>query len=678
MAFDRKNLSDEQLLQFYRAILYPRLIEEKMLILLRQGRISKWFSGIGQEAIAVGATLAMQNDEWIFPLHRNLGVFTARNMPLSRLFMQWQGLPGGYSKGRERSFHFGAAEHHICGMISHLGPQLALADGAALAYKLKQEQKCALAFTGEGGTSEGDFHEALNVAAVWDLPVIFLIENNGYGLSTPTNEQYRCISLVDRAKGYGMDGIQIDGNNLLAVYDTIAGVRDYCIKHQKPYLIECITFRMRGHEEASGTKYVPSHLFDLWEKKDPVKNYEEALQKWGLLDADQIDTIREELKQQIESELQIGFSADPIEVNTTNELNDIYAPRPEANNWELREGEWQPVASDGEGDASNSNSTAPVKRFIDAVQDGLRLSMEKHPNLVLMGQDIAEYGGAFKITEGFVQQFGKARVRNTPICESAIVGAGLGLSLEGYKSVVEMQFADFVSVGFNQIVNNLAKIHYRWGQNADVVIRMPAGAGVGAGPFHSQSNEAWFVHTPGLKVVYPSTPYDAKGLLMAAINDPNPVLFFEHKALYRGVSGPVPEGAFEVPIGRARHVRMGQELGIITYGSAVHWATDYANAHPEIDIDILDLRTLLPLDYDAVYAAVKRTGRVLILHEDCLTGGIGAEIAAWIAEHCFHMLDAPVQRCASLDTPVPFNIELEKNFLAKARLDEAVQKLMAY
>lgn len=672
MAFDRKNFSNDQLVAFYRSLLYPRMIEEKMLILLRQGRISKWFSGIGQEAIAVGSTLAMQPDEWIFPLHRNLGVFTSRQMPLSKLFMQWQGLPGGYSKGRERSFHFGTREHYICGMISHLGPQLALADGVALAYKLREEKKCALAFTGEGGTSEGDFHEALNVAAVWDLPVIFLIENNGYGLSTPTNEQYRCISLVDRAKGYGMEGVQIDGNDMLAVYDTISGVRDYCIKHQKPYLIECITFRMRGHEEASGTKYVPSHLFELWEKKDPVKNFEKHLQQWQVLDAAAMEQIREELKQQIEAELEIGFNAAPIVVDTAKELADIYCPSTADADWELQEGEWKRVAPRNEAKESDP---VPERRYIDAIREGLEQSMVKHPNLVLMGQDIAEYGGAFKITEGFVQKFGKARVRNTPICESAIVGAALGLSLEGYKSVMEMQFADFVSVGFNQIVNNLAKIYYRWGQQADVVIRMPAGAGVGAGPFHSQSNEAWFVHTPGLKVVYPSTAHDAKGLLMAAINDPNPVLFFEHKALYRSITGPVPAGYYEVPIGQARPVRVGSDISIITYGSGVHWAMEYANQHPDLDLDILDLRTILPLDHEAIYASVKRTGRVLILHEDTLTGGIGGEIAAWIAENCFHLLDAPIQRCASLDTPVPFNMQLEKNFLAKSRLHEAVGRL---
>ncbi len=664
MNFDRKDLSQEQLLDLYRKLLWPRMIEEKMLVLLRQGKISKWFSGIGQEAIAVGATMALDKDEWIMPLHRNLGVFTTRDMPLDKLVKQWQGSRDGYSKGRERSFHFGNKEHHICGMISHLGPQLAIADGVALAHKLRKESKVSLAFTGEGGTSEGDFHEALNVAAVWDLPVIFLIENNGYGLSTPTSEQYRCISLVDRAKGYGMEGVQVDGNNILQMYDTIRGVRDYCIKHQKPFLIEAITFRMRGHEEASGTKYVPPHLFELWKQKDPVDNYEQFLIAEGVLTEALRDEIRKEFRDKIESELVKGFEAPPMPVDEEEEVNDVYA-------------ESTPGARVLDHSAMEDEPSTEL-RFIDAIRQGLQQSMVKHPNLVLMGQDIAEYGGAFKITEGFVQEFGKERVRNTPICESAIVGAALGLSLEGHKAVMEMQFADFVTVGFNQIVNNLAKIHYRWGQNADVVVRMPTGGGVGAGPFHSQSNEAWFVHTPGLKIVYPSTPADAKGLLIAAINDPNPVLFFEHKALYRSVSGQVPEEIYEVPIGKARHVRSGDEISIITYGSGVHWAEDYAAEHPEISIDILDLRALLPLDYTAIRDAVRRTGRVLLLHEDTLTGGIGGEIAAWIAEHCFKWLDAPVMRCASWDTPIPFNIELEKGFMAKSRLGESIEKLLSY
>ncbi len=673
MIFDRKDITNDQLVHIYRNLLWPRMIEEKMLVLLRQGKISKWFSGIGQEAISVGATLALQEDEWIMPLHRNLGVFTSRNMPLSKLFMQWQGAQEGYSKGRERSFHFGNKEHHICGMISHLGPQLAIADGVALAYKLRKEKKVSLAFSGDGGTSEGDFHEALNTAAVWDLPVIFVIENNGYGLSTPVNEQYRCISLVDKAKGYGMEGVQIDGNNVLSVYDTIKGVRDYCIKNQKPYLIECLTFRMRGHEEASGTKYVPQDLFKLWEMKDPIKNYEAFLQKENVLTAEQLENIKEEFKEKIDSELAIGFAARPVQVNTEEELEDVYAERT------MDDGR-RTTARVIDNSQLNSEPGLPTKdaRLIDAIKEGLQQSMQQHPNLILMGQDIAEYGGAFKITEGFVSEFGKERVRNTPLCESAIVGTALGLSLEGYKSMMEMQFADFVTVGFNQIINNLAKIHYRWGQNADVLIRMPTGGGVGAGPFHSQSNEAWFVKTPGLKVVYPSTPMDAKGLLIAAINDPNPVLFFEHKALYRSVSGQVPADYYEIEIGKARHVREGDEISIITYGSGVHWAEDYAAEHPEISIDILDLRTLLPLDYFAIREAVQRTGRVLLLHEDTLTGGVGGEIAAWIAENCFHLLDAPVMRCASLDTPIPFNIELENNFMAKARLHESVQKLIGY
>ena len=667
MQFDRKDLSNQQLIEFYRHLLWPRMIEEKMLLLLRQGKISKWFSGIGQEAIAVGATLALQPDEWIMPLHRNLGVFTTRGMPLHKLFMQWQGSKEGFSKGRERSFHFGNKQYYICGMISHLGPQLAIADGTALAYKLKKENKISLAFTGEGGTSEGDFHEALNVAAVWDLPVIFLVENNGYGLSTPTQEQYRCISLTDRAKGYGMDAVQIDGNNILAVWDTIKGVREYCIQHQKPYLVECLTFRMRGHEEASGTKYVPQKLFEIWQLKDPVKNFENWLIGSNILDQSTVGEIRNAFKEKIDEEIKIGFGGATVEPDTDEELEDVYAKK-------------QNYSRVMSMDNSSPNAIQPTRelRMIDAIKEGLHQSMDQNAKLVLMGQDIAEYGGAFKITEGFVQEFGKDRVRNTPLCESAIVGAALGLSLEGFKSVMEMQFADFVTMGFNQIVNNLAKIYYRWGQNADVVIRMPTGAGVGAGPFHSQSNEAWFFHTPGLKIVYPSSPVDAKGLLIAAINDPNPVMYFEHKALYRSVTGGVPEEYFEIEIGKAKHVREGDELGIITYGAGVHWAEDYAAEHPEISIDILDLRTLLPLDYFSIREAVQRTGRVVILHEDTLTGGIGGEIAAWIAEHCFEILDAPVMRCASIDTAVPFAIELENNFLAKSRLHETIDKLINY
>lgn len=660
MIFDKQHYPPEQLISIYRELLLPRMIEEKMLILLRQGRISKWFSGIGQEAVAVGAALALDADEYIMPMHRNLGVFTARKMPLDKLFMQWQGKQDGYSQGRERSFHFGSNEHHICGMISHLGPQLAIADGIALAHKLKKEKKVSLAFSGDGATSEGDFHEALNVAAVWQLPVIFIVENNGYGLSTPSSEQFICKQIADKGIGYGMKAITIDGNNILEVHSEIRKAREYCIAEQKPILVECMTFRMRGHEEASGVKYVPKELFEIWGEKDPLMNYENFLKSEQILSDDRIAAIRSEFKDYIDQSVERGFQSGNVQPDTQNEISAVYAPC----------------------DITTSPGVEQLEKkemkFIHAISEAMDEAMQRHPELVLMGQDIAEYGGAFKVTEGLVEKYGKERVRNTPLCESAIVGSALGLSIKGFKSMMEMQFADFVTVGFNQIINNLAKIHYRWGQHADVVIRMPTGAGVGAGPFHSQSNEAWFTHTPGLKVVYPSTPEDAKGLLLAAFADPNPVMFFEHKVLYRSISGEVPAGYYTIEIGKAKQVLNGDDISIITYGSGVHWTLEYAEAHPEISIDLLDLRTLLPLDYEAIAASVKRTGRVLLLHEDVLTGGIGGDIAAWIGEHCFTNLDAPVMRCASLDTPVPFDVELEKNFLAKGRLHESVQKLLNY
>ncbi|SHG92520.1 alpha-ketoacid dehydrogenase subunit alpha/beta [Pedobacter caeni] len=658
MQFDRKDKNDATLLDLYTQLLYPRMVEEKMLILLRQGRIGKWFSGIGQEAIAVGSTLAMKETEYILPMHRNLGVFTARDIPLKKLMAQWQGKISGFTKGRDRSFHFGTQEYKIIGMISHLGPQMALADGIALADLIADKKQATLVFTGEGATSEGDFHEAINVASVWNLPVIFLIENNGYGLSTPINEQFKCKDLVDRAAGYGIEGIQIDGNNILEVYDTLSDIAEKMRNDPKPVLVECLTFRMRGHEEASGTKYVPQELFDLWAKKDPVKCFEEYLLEQKVLSRESIAEIKADFKAGIEQEVEAAFLEEEPAADIDREMEDMYAPHI-----------YQAIEPVG---------ASTEVRYIDAITDALKTGMQKHDNLVLMGQDIAEYGGAFKITDGFVDLFGKSRVRNTPICESAIVGAGLGLSINGYKAVVEMQFADFVTCGFNQIVNNLAKTHYRWGEKADVVVRMPTGAGTGAGPFHSQSNEAWFTKTPGLKIVYPAFPFDAKGLLLSAIDDPNPVLFFEHKYLYRSLSGQVPSGEYNLEIGKANLIKEGEQLSIITYGLGVHWALSYLDEHPEISADLLDLRSLQPWDKAAVAATVKKTGRVLILHEDTLSNGFGAELAAWIAEHCFEHLDAPVMRCASSDTAIPMSKILEESFLAKSRLKASIQKLTAY
>jgi len=658
MTFDRKNLTNDQLLDLYKRLVKPRLIEEKMLILIRQGKVSKWFSGIGQEAISVGVTAVLDTDEYILPMHRNLGVFTGRDIPLYRLFSQWQGKVNGFTKGRDRSFHFGTQRYKIIGMISHLGPQLGVADGIALANKLQQNGKITAVFTGEGATSEGDFHEALNIAAVWELPVMFIIENNGYGLSTPTDEQFRCENIADKGIGYGMESHIIDGNNILEVYNKLSELKASMIVNPRPVLLEFKTFRMRGHEEASGTKYVPQELMDTWAIKDPVENYRKFLSENGILSEDFDTALRSEIKAEIDESLALANAEPEIEDSYNEELNDVYKPF-----------KYQEVKS--------SNEVNNI-RFIDAISSSLRQSMERYDNLVIMGQDIAEYGGAFKITDGFVAQFGKERVRNTPICESAVVSAGMGLSINGYKAIVEMQFADFVSTGFNPIVNLLAKTHYRWQEKADVVVRMPCGGGTQAGPFHSQTNEAWFTKTPGLKVVYPAFPYDAKGLLNESINDPNPVLFFEHKQLYRSIYQDVPTAYYTIPLGKAALLKEGNQVTIIAFGAAVHWALETLSKKPEISADVLDLRTLQPLDTDAIYTSVKKTGRAIIYQEDSLFGGIASDISALIMENCFEYLDAPVKRVASLDSPIPFTKALEDQYLPKGRFEKELLELMNY
>lgn len=658
MKYQNKDVSEEIQLKLYKDMLKPRLIEEKMLILLRQGKISKWFSGIGQEAISVGVTNALNEDEYILPMHRNLGVFTTRNIPLNRLFGQWQGKASGFTQGRDRSFHFGTQDYKIVGMISHLGPQLGVADGIALADVLKKNNKVTAVFTGEGGTSEGDFHEALNIASIWKLPVLFCIENNGYGLSTPTSEQYNCKHLVDRGVGYGMESHMVDGNNVLEVYSLLKKIAESQRKKPRPILLEFKTFRMRGHEEASGTKYVPKELMEEWAEKDPIANYEAFLLEEGLLTAAKIASFKAGISTEIDKNLKLAFEEDEIFLDESKELKEVF-----------KTVEYKEVTH------SDTNKNI---RLVDAISEGLKQAMQKHDELIIMGQDVAEYGGVFKITDGFIKAFGAGRVRNTPICESAVVSAAMGLSINGMKAVVEMQFADFVSSGFNPVVNYLAKSHYRWGENADVVIRMPCGGDVGAGPFHSQTNEAWFTKTPGLKVVYPAFPYDAKGLLATAIADPNPVLFFEHKALYRSIYQDVPTDYYTLPLGKAALLQEGNDISIVTYGAGVHWAIDTLKEHESIKADLIDLRSLMPLDTESIYKSVHKTGKLIILQEDSLFGGIASDISALVMENCFEQLDAPVRRVASLETPIPFAKKLENNYLSKSRFKDALLDLVAY
>ncbi len=659
----KESKTEAEALELYKNLLLPRRIEERMLNLLRQGKISKWFSGIGQEAIAVGVASALRAEDYILPMHRNLGVFTTRRVDFYTLFCQLFGKADGFTDGRDRSFHFGSMEHRISGMISHLAATMPVADGLALASKMKQNDFVACSFCGDGGTSEGDFHEALNLAAVWELPVIFIIENNGYGLSTPVKQQYACKDLADRAQGYGMKGIKIDGNDVFEVMETIQQARADALQGN-PTLVEAKTFRMRGHEEASGTFYVPGERFENWGKKDPILQLRQWLEENTATNSDeQFDAIRDEVDGAFTPALEKALNADEPVFEKQKELESIFSPVENVSN-----------------KPDKNNGSSSEKRFVDAIQFSLRQAFEVDEKFLIMGQDIAEYGGVFKITEGFTEQFGEARIRNTPIIESGAVGCAIGLAMEGFKPIVEMQFADFISCGFNQIVNNLSKAQYRWMPPLNITIRAPHGAGVGAGPFHSQSPEGWFMQHPGLKIVVPATVADAQNLLYSALHDPNPVLFFEHKKLYRSIREVTPDYCRIEELGKGNVRRKGTDATIITYGMGVHWALEEADrqAARGTEIEVIDLRCLAPLDMETVKESATRTNKVLLLQEPSATLGPMSELSSLITEQCFEALDAPVMRCSSLDMPIPFSPKLEKEYLADRRLGKAIKELLAY
>ena len=653
----------------YRALLLPRVIEEKMLRLIRQGRLSKWFSGYGQEAIAVGAAFALEKEDYILPMHRNLGVWTSRGLPLERLFCQLMGREGGFTKGRDRTFHFGLMESNIVGMISQLAAMLPVADGLGLAAQLENKSRVALTFVGEGATREGDFHEALNLASVWKLPVLFVVENNGYGLSTPTSAAIPVENIADSGLGYGMRSEIVDGNDIMAVIEAVSAARKRAIKGEGPTLLEMKTFRMRGHEEASGTKYVPPELMEQWAKLDPVARFEAVASK--KITAQKMAEVKIELAAEVHKVAEWALIQPEASSSTERELMDVFATRASSNGHARKPDILNPA---------DSSETVEM-RFIDALSDALRTGMQEDAKTIMLGQDIAEYGGVFKVTQNFVEDFGAQRVRNTPIIESGAIGAAMGLALAGHRPIVEIQYFDFISCGFNQIVNNLATTHYRWGASLNVTIRAPFGGGIGAGPFHSQSMEAWFCHTPGLKVVIPSSPHDAKGLLLSSLDDPNPVLFLEHKKLYRSMKGMVPIESYRIPLGVANVVRQGTDLSIITYGIGVSWALEEA-AYWEskgLNIEIVDLRTLIPWDKATVIESVKKTNRVIILHEAPKTAGFGAEISAQISESVFEYLEAPPIRLGGLDMPIPFSKQIETDvYSAQSRLRAGIETLMAY
>ena len=739
-----------------------REFDSRFEAMLLTGRVAKWYSAIGNEAITVPAGLALEPGDVLCSLHRDVGAILsfyldpARAFPglgfeggvaadvtggsgragsawsgggadprpdprpdpetlFERLARQVLGRTGGFSEGIERSYHYGyfdaaAGLRHV-GMISHLGSMIPVAAGCAFALKKHGSDRVAINFIGEGGTSTGDFHEGLNLAAVWKLPLVLVIENNRYAFSTPSRFQYACIQLSDRGPGYGIASETVDGNDADTMAKAIARAVARARAGHGPTLLEAMVGRLRGHAEGDGSmKVVPEAELELYRAQDPVPTYGDRLEREGTLDAATRARIDARAKELVERAIDRALDAPPPPPETA--FRPVFATERGASLLVRRDDENDDTAASmrkpfdhlestqevpllveaeeegptamaafigGSGGATGA-ATAGEVTYLDAIHEALREEMERDEMVVLLGQDIGAFQGAFRVTRG-LHALWPDRVLDTPISESGTLGLAAGAALLGYVPVVEMQFADFVSCGFNQIVNVLAKLFYRFERPCPVVIRLPAGGGVGAGAFHSQNPEGWFAHVAGLKVVCPATAADAKGLMKAAIRDPNPVIFCENKFLYRRVKETLPEGDLVGEIGKARVARAGDRLTLVGYGASTWTALEAAEALAAegVEAEVIDLRTLVPFDEEMVLASVRKTGRCLVVHEAQATGGFGGEIAAVVAEKAFPWLDAPIARVAYPDRPSPYARNLEQALLPdQEKTLAAARRLLSY
>lgn len=661
--------------EFYRFMLLTRRFEARISALGKEGKlVGGFFSSLGQEAISVGTTLALKPEDWVAPMIRNIGTVLVRGYTPAELFSQFLARRGGPNRGKDSNLHFGDPAHGVVGCISHLGPLVPIMTGVAMAGRMRGQGRVTMTYLGEGGCSVGDFHEGLNLAAVQKAPFVLVVENNGWSYSTPLESQTLVKDIASRAVGYGIRGLIGDGNDVVEVWKLTRRAVEDARAGGGPQLLEFKTFRRKGHAEHDDAKYVPREQVEAWTARDPIDRFEAWLRDHGKM----TDAERRAIHGQIDRELAEGerIAAADRPPDPAEAIRGVYADDAivAVTPWARREGDpvtaepTEVVPPDAGGDVT----------YLEAIRRALFEEMERDDRVFCIGEDIGSYGGAFRVTQGLLEKFGAARVIDTPIAESATVGAALGAALAGMRPVVEFQFIDFISCAFNMIVQFVAKMRWRTGQAAPMVLRGPCGAGVHAGPFHSQTPEMWFVHTPGLKVVMPATPADARGLLKAAIRDDDPVVFLEHKYLYRRIKGSLPGGEGIVPIGRAALRAEGDDLTIVTYGAMVHTVMA---ALPDLGLsaEVIDLRTLCPLDRGAVVRSVRKTHKLMIVHEDTRTGGIAGEIAAVVNEEAFDALDGPIVRVTAPDAPVPFSPNLEEAFLpGVADVTMAARKLHRY